>query len=103
MTAQRALDLARLRPNSMREVEIAGRRVLVCRTDDDTVFACDAACTHENEPLVQGRLKGTLLTCIFHDAQFDVRSGAVVRGPAARPLRTYRATIRDGTVYVDIG
>jgi len=102
MSDEFAIDLARLRPNSMREVEVAGRRLLLCRVADG-VFACDALCTHESEPLVQGRLKDHLLTCIFHDAQFDVRSGAVVRGPAARTLRTYKTNVSDGAVYVDVG
>lgn len=95
------IALARLRRNSMRQVEVGGKPILVCRVDD-AVFACDALCTHESEPLVQGRLKGHVITCIFHEAQFDVRTGNVVQGPAARPLRTYPVTVKEDAVRVDM-
>ena len=33
-------------------------------------------------------LDGTTVTCACHGSQLDVTSGAVIRGPAARPVRS---------------
>jgi nitrite reductase/ring-hydroxylating ferredoxin subunit len=33
------------------------------------------------------------VTCPIHGAQFDVCTGAVLRGPAKDPLKTYRVIV----------
>ena len=60
-------------------------------------FATQSRCTHRQGPLNKGRLEGSTLTCPVHGAQFNVCTGAVVRGPARDPLTTYRVTV-DGDV-----
>ena len=44
--------------------------------------ATQAACTHRGGPLNEGGLDGSTVTCPWHGSQFDVCTGAVVRGPA---------------------
>jgi nitrite reductase/ring-hydroxylating ferredoxin subunit len=61
------------------------------------VCATQAKCTHRQGPLSEGRLDGSTVTCPWHGAQFDVCSGAVLRGPAVNPLRTYRVVV-DGEI-----
>src|SRR5262249_39811442 len=55
--------------------------------------ATQAMCTHRQGPLSEGSLDGTTVTCPLHGAQFNVWTGAVLRGPAKDPLRTYRVII----------
>jgi nitrite reductase/ring-hydroxylating ferredoxin subunit len=45
---------------------------------DGKIYAIDNACGHLAYPLSEGRLDGHVVTCIWHFAQFDVRTGAVV-------------------------
>ena len=59
--------------------------------------ATQATCTHRGAPLVQGKLDGSTVTCPLHGSQFNVCSGAVLRGPAMDPLMTYRVVV-DGNV-----
>ena len=56
--------------------------------------ATQAACTHRGGPLNEGPLAGSTVTCPWHGSQFDVCSGAVVRGPASEPLKTYRVDVQ---------
>ena len=49
-----------------------------------------------------GRVTGTTLMCPCHGSQFDVSSGAVVRGPAKLPLATYEVRERSGQIEVRI-
>jgi nitrite reductase/ring-hydroxylating ferredoxin subunit len=64
-------------------------------------YATQDACTHEMGELSDGFLDGDVVTCPFHGAQFNVKTGAVVAEPATAPLKTYRVTLVDGMVRVE--
>lgn len=55
--------------------------------------ATQAKCTHRGGPLNEGHLQGPIVTCPWHGAQFNVCTGAVLRGPATEPVKTYRVTV----------
>jgi uncharacterized protein YbjT (DUF2867 family)/nitrite reductase/ring-hydroxylating ferredoxin subunit len=55
--------------------------------------ATQAMCTHRAGPLSEGVVNDTTVTCPLHGAQFDVWTGAVLRGPAKVPLETYRVVV----------
>jgi uncharacterized protein YbjT (DUF2867 family)/nitrite reductase/ring-hydroxylating ferredoxin subunit len=56
-------------------------------------YATQEKCTHRQGPLSQGKLEGSTVTCPLHGAQFNVCTGAVLRGPARDPLQTYRVIV----------
>lgn len=55
--------------------------------------ATQNACTHRQGPLSKGALEGSKVTCPWHGSQFDVSTGAVLRGPAMEPLKTYKVVV----------
>ena len=71
----------------MRVFDVAGATVNVASVDGH-LYAFDDTCTHRGCSLAKGELHGTTVTCPCHGSQFDVTSGAVLRGPAARPVRS---------------
>lgn len=71
----------------MRVFDIAGTKVSVANANGH-LYAFDNTCTHLGCSLGEGTLKGTTVTCPCHGSQFDVTSGAVLRGPARRPVRS---------------
>jgi nitrite reductase/ring-hydroxylating ferredoxin subunit len=60
------------------------------------MYAFDDTCTHMGCSLANGELEGTTVTCACHGSQFDVTSGAVLRGPAQRPVRSVPLTVENG-------
>lgn len=88
----RSTDVA---AGQMRVFEVAGTRVNVTNADGH-LYAFDDTCTHTGCSLARGRLDDTTVTCACHGSQFDVTSGAVLRGPAGRPVRS-RSVRVDGT------
>jgi nitrite reductase/ring-hydroxylating ferredoxin subunit len=62
-----------------------------------------AKCTHRGGPLNEGTLDGSTVTCPWHGSQFNVCTGAVLRGPAREPLKTYRVTLEGDIGRVDAG
>jgi 3-phenylpropionate/trans-cinnamate dioxygenase ferredoxin subunit len=67
-----------------------------------TIFAVDDTCTHRGCSLGDGKLDGSTVECACHGSRFDVASGAVVRGPAEDPLRSYPVHIANGDIQVDL-
>ena len=67
-----------------------------------TIFAIDDTCTHRGCSLGDGKLDGSTVQCACHGSRFDVTSGAVVRGPAEDPLRSYAVHVTNGEVQVDL-
>ena len=55
--------------------------------------ATQAKCPHRQGPLNEGKLDGSTVTCPWHGSQFNVCTGAVLRGPAVDPLKTYRVVV----------
>jgi uncharacterized protein YbjT (DUF2867 family)/nitrite reductase/ring-hydroxylating ferredoxin subunit len=64
--------------------------------------ATQARCTHRCGPLSEGTVDGSTVTCPLHGAQFNVWTGAVLRGPAKQPLKTYSVTIEGEVGRVDV-
>jgi 3-phenylpropionate/trans-cinnamate dioxygenase ferredoxin component len=79
----------------MRVFDVAGTNANVANAGGH-LYAFDDTCTHTGCSLARGRLNGTTVTCACHGSQFDVTSGAVLRGPAARPVRS-RSVQVEGT------
>jgi 3-phenylpropionate/trans-cinnamate dioxygenase ferredoxin subunit len=55
-----------------------GENEILLAKVDGKIYAIDNACGHLAYPLNEGRLDGHVVTCIWHGARFDVRTGAVV-------------------------
>lgn len=60
--------------------------------------ATQAKCPHKQGPLNEGNLAGSTVTCPWHGSQFNVCTGAVLRGPAGDPLKTYRVIV-EGEIW----
>jgi 3-phenylpropionate/trans-cinnamate dioxygenase ferredoxin subunit len=71
----------------MHAFDVAGTKVNVANAGGH-FHAFDDTCTHTGCSLATGKLDGTTVTCACHGSQFDVTSGAVLRGPAQRPVRS---------------
>ncbi len=65
-------------------------------------FAFDNLCTHQQCPLVKGELEGTTITCACHGSQFDVTSGAVLRGPAQEPVESYQVILEGDSLRLEV-
>src|SRR5260370_7971843 len=55
--------------------------------------ATQAKCTHRGGPLNEGTLDGSTVTCPWHGSQFNVCTGAVLRGPATASVKTPHALV----------
>ena len=80
---------------------VGGLRLALFRVGP-RVFALEDRCSHRGFPLNDGLLDGDTVRCRNHGACFDLATGAVVRGPAQRPVRAFAAHVIDGAVEVEL-
>ena len=66
----------------------------------ESVFAIEDRCTHRGFPLNDGLFSGATVRCRNHGACFDLATGAVVQGPASRPIRVFPVEIADGELIL---
>lgn len=67
------------------------------------VYAMDAVCSHEGGPLEQGSIEGYGLTCPWHQAIFDIRTGKVsAETNWATDIGSYKVILDDKSGQISI-
>ncbi len=92
--ASSELDEAYVNPYYLEDLK---QRVAVARVGG-ALYAFDDL--YENGSLSAARLEGTTIMSQIDGSQFDITSGAVLRGPATEALRTYEVREEDGEIQV---
>lgn len=85
-------------------VEAAGVRLCVARIDGE-VYAVADNCSHRDFPLSLGEIdaEACTISCEWHGAAFDLRTGQPTCLPATRPVPVYAVRVEGGEVWVDVG
>ena len=90
-----------LEDGDLMAVEVDGEPVCLAKVDGE-VYAFTDNCTHISGPLNEGELDDDVLTCPWHGAQFNVRTGKVLRGPARQDIQTYAVQVDNDDILVSI-
>ena len=85
----------------VRRIEAAGLALAVYNLAGQ-FYATDDACTHGPGQLSEGFVDGDIIECNFHQGRFDIRTGECVGPPCMIPVRTYRTTVEDGRVFIEV-
>ena len=76
-----------------------GRAIAITRTGAKAYTAFDLTCTHQGVR-VQATAGSSTWDCPGHGAQFDAKTGAVVNGPAERPLNKVKTVLKGAVLTV---
>jgi 3-phenylpropionate/trans-cinnamate dioxygenase ferredoxin component len=100
----KAAPLADLAEGAVLGVEAGGRRLCLARVEGE-VYAVADSCTHRDFPLSVGEVDAArcTVTCEWHGAAFDLRTGEAVCAPATRPVPVYPCRVDGGHVWVAVG
>ena len=89
-------------PGKALVVQVDGKQIALFNVNGE-VYALNNLCMHRGGPLGEGRLRGKIITCPWHGAQYDVTTGQVVSAPAPADAPIYPAKVEDGSVWVLVG
>jgi len=85
----------------MKKITVDGKEIVVSNFDGN-YFAIDDTCTHSGASLSEGKLEDSILTCDWHGAQFDCKSGKLIKFPAKiNDLESYKVVIESDTIFVE--
>ena len=89
-------------PGSLHKIAIDGKEILVTNVDGK-FFAIDDSCTHSGASLSEGKLDGCKIICGWHAAEFDCKTGKLVKFPAKiRDLGTYKVSVESDDVFIEV-
>lgn len=87
--------------NGALKVETDGLEVAVFNVEG-VFYVTDDTCTHGPGSLSEGYLEGHRIECDFHNGAFDVRTGEVVAPPCMIPIKTYKVSVEDDAVFIEV-
>ena len=88
--------------NGLKQIAVDGGPAVVIANAGEEYFAYQAFCPHQEVALAEGIHDGSILTCLEHMWQFDLRTGAAM-GDAEAPLAAYALKHENGELYVWVG
>ncbi|ADU32000.1 Rieske (2Fe-2S) protein [Evansella cellulosilytica] len=91
-------SLDELKESTVKVVK-GGKHGIAALYEDGQVYAVDNRCPHLGFPLHMGSTCDGILTCHWHHARFDIKSGGTM-DPWADDVPTYPVEIKGGDVWV---
>jgi NAD(P)H-dependent nitrite reductase small subunit len=99
-----AVALEDLPPGSSTRIYLGSQQVAIFNVAGQ-FYAINNRCPHARGPLCEGKVhtegENPAVTCPWHKADFDLRTGEAIDGPIRSPVQTYAIrTDDDGFIYV---
>jgi len=94
-------DATRLSPGQATVVDLGGNRIAVFNVAG-SFYAIDDTCPHAGGPLSEGQVEGGKVTCPWHEAVFDLKTGDVLSPPAFDGVKSYKVVVEGNDVKVEI-
>ena len=86
----------------MQKVAVDGKEVLIVNLNGNYV-AIDDTCTHMGASLSEGTLDGSILTCGWHGAKFDCKSGNLSAFAAKiNDLKSYKVIVESDSIFLEL-
>ncbi len=98
---QRVASLNDFDTRGCKTVHVAGRTLVLWHSNGQ-VYALDNRCPHMGFPLDRGTCRDGILTCHWHSARFDLRTGGTF-DQFADDVQVFPVELRGEEVWIDIG
>ena len=82
-------------------VEVEGQKIALFRVAGG-FYALSDTCTHREGPLSEGTVEESEVTCPWHGAKFDIRTGAVLGPPAGQAVKSYPVRVTGANIEIEV-
>ena len=93
--------VAELPPGTSIEKRILARRIAVVN-DNGTLYGIEAECKHMKAPLSTGEVKDGIITCSWHNWQYELKTGKCLT-QKNMDLQKFEVEIDNDDIYLIIG
>lgn len=94
--------VADIPPGKMQKITADGKDILVANIDG-SYYAINDTCTHAGASLAEGSLDGTVVTCGWHGAKFDCKTGKLSEFPVKiKDLNSYKIVVESGNIFLEV-
>ncbi len=100
--AQRVVlgEVSEIPEGKVKSYPVGEKRVAVFHREGE-FLAIEDRCTHADVRLSDGFVDGTCVSCPWHGAQFDLRTGEALSLPAIEPVQVYAVFVEEGKIGVE--
>ncbi|GES79469.1 AIF-like mitochondrial oxidoreductase [Rhizophagus clarus] len=103
MVEYNAGKASELKDGQMKEVTVGNNSKVLLSKAGGQIYATSHKCTHYGAPLVKGAFSSEgRVICPWHGACFDVKTGDIEDSPGLDNLQTFKVTIKDDDIYVEV-
>jgi 3-phenylpropionate/trans-cinnamate dioxygenase ferredoxin component len=88
-------------PGHGKQVQVGGKKIALFNVDG-AYYAIDDTCTHRGGPLSEGELSGNEVTCPWHGAVFDVKTGNTLGPPASKGVARYNVRVTEDGIEIEV-
>jgi 3-phenylpropionate/trans-cinnamate dioxygenase ferredoxin subunit len=86
----------------MQRITADGKDILVVNVNGN-YYATDDTCTHAGGSLTDGKLEGSIITCDWHGAKFDCKTGKLHAFPAKiKDLNSYKVVVESDNIFLEL-
>ena len=85
----------------MKKISSDENEIVIININGD-YFAIDDTCTHAGGSISEGKLDDSTIICDWHGAQFECRSGKLIKFPGEiNDLRSYDVVVESDDIFVE--
>ena len=88
-------------PGKAIAVTVGTKRIAIFNVEGK-FFAVDDTCTHAGGSLCEGDVAGTVVTCPWHGATFNITSGEPLDDMASEPLQSYKVVVDGQDIKIEV-
>lgn len=89
-----------LQINEKKLVPFGGGKIIVVRESEDQFAAVGSVCSHYGAPLINGVVYKGHISCPWHGACFNLRTGDIEEFPGCDSIPAYETYVKNGSLYV---
>ncbi len=86
-------------PGEVKSFFVDNESIAICNVGGE-FYAIKDECTHMEFPLSDGVLEKETITCAYHGAEFNVKTGEALCMPAVEPVETFELKLDGDDIYI---
>jgi nitrite reductase/ring-hydroxylating ferredoxin subunit len=83
-------------------ITASGKEIVLTKVDGN-YYAIDNICSHAGAELHEGDLNSSELTCPWHGAKWDIKTGGLISFPQKlKSLQSHKVLVENDTLFIEV-